>query len=176
MSLEGVAVIAELTGAIGVIASLIYLATQIRQAKDVARAENVRDVQESFRRFTRMLAEDGEAAEIWRTGLNDRSDLSAIQQTRFDFMTGEHVLAFIDLESAYRSGFLDRFLYERWLAWVAAILNSPGATEWWVSARSIYSEDIVALLDRAREQSPAVTDLPSLSPLTREGLHPDAVE
>ncbi len=65
MNWDAIAAIAEMVGAFGVIASLIYLATQIRQSTKVARAETTKDLFLASRTAIMDMAANDELAKIW---------------------------------------------------------------------------------------------------------------
>ena len=64
MNWEAASTIAEIVGAIGVIASLIYLAVQIRQSTRVSRAEMTKDLYLASRTAIMDIASNDELAKI----------------------------------------------------------------------------------------------------------------
>jgi hypothetical protein len=95
MNWEAIGAIAELLGAIGVIASLVYLATQIRSNTLVTRAESRRQENEEPYMFS--IIENADVARVWLAGLTSESPLSPEDATRFAFLLGTFVAA----EAAY---------------------------------------------------------------------------
>ena len=75
MNWEMIGAIAESVGALGVIASLVYLAIQIRDGTRATRRTNAHDVNESFRAWWAQLSESEETASIRQRGLTDPRDL-----------------------------------------------------------------------------------------------------
>ena len=65
MNWEAIGTIAEIVGAAGVIASLLYLAIQIRQSTKVARAETTKDLYLASRDAILQIASNDELAKIW---------------------------------------------------------------------------------------------------------------
>ena len=59
MDLQALGNIGEFVGAVGVIATLLYLARQIKNARSVAQAQNLRGVNDGYRRIALLLAGDG---------------------------------------------------------------------------------------------------------------------
>ena len=152
MSLQDWANLGEIVGAVGVIASLLYLAAQVKQAQRVARAENVREVQEKYTRLALLLAENGELARIFRAGCEDIGKLDAVEQDRFNHLMGLHLLAFIEIHTARAGGLMDEDLYERWRNAIAMVMRSPGASVWWDAAHGLFQADAVRALDEARRR------------------------
>jgi len=80
---EMIGAIAESVGALGVIASLVYLASQIRDGTRATRRTNAHDVNESFRAWWAQLSESEETASIWQRGLTDPKALTSVEHIRF---------------------------------------------------------------------------------------------
>lgn len=151
MTLQDWASLGEIVGAVGVIASLLYLAVQVKQARRVALAENVREVQEKYSRLALLLAENGELARIFHTGCEDIGKLDPVEQDRFNHVLGLHMLAFIEIHTAWTGGLMDGDLYRRWRSAIAMVMRTPGASAWWDTARGLFQADAVQALARARE-------------------------
>ncbi len=152
-------------GAIGVIASLVYLASQVRQAQRVARAENVREAQAAYSRVLQMLVEDGELAAIYDRGCKDPSRLEGVELSRFNYLFLLQFVAFTEIHTAHQRGLMDHVLYERWRAAFANHLQTPGGTRWWAGARSVLKSDVVRALDELRDAVPTPEEV--LAPMRR---------
>ena len=74
MNWEAVGTIAEIIGAVGVIASLLYLAVQIRQSTKVARAETTKDLYLASRDAILQIASNDALAKIWTNIRNFESE------------------------------------------------------------------------------------------------------
>ena len=91
MNWDAIGAIAELLGAVGVIASLVYLATQIRQSREQV-SQNTRLLTASATtaaiqcraRTNEMLIQDPEVARIFWEGIADRDSLAVEDRRRFD--------------------------------------------------------------------------------------------
>ena len=80
MNWDAIGAIAETLGAVGVIASLVYLATQIRQNTRTVRSATYQSLNGVALQSQGNLAYDGETAEIVRKGMQDGSQLSEAAQ------------------------------------------------------------------------------------------------
>ena len=83
MSWEALGAIAEALGAIGVIATLVYLSTQIRQNNNQLRGAATSAIYEYQRTLTEMLSSDPELYKIALRGNEDLSSLDPWEQQRF---------------------------------------------------------------------------------------------
>ena len=171
MSLADLGSIGELVGAIGVIASLIYLAAQIRGARSMARAQNVREIFDGMRRNQAAIAANPELAQVWCDGLADYGSLSPRDRMRFLFLVHDYVLLYRETQIAYREGVLSNQDHERLGAYVGCLLNTPGGSEVWATLGPNLSEDITEGLGKIREGLP---DLFTLVPGLREPPGPAA--
>lgn len=159
MDLQALGNIGEFVGAIGVIASLVYLARQIRAAKRVASSENIRSITNGYRRIALMISGDESVARIFRVGLNDLEALTPLERTRFVYLLGEFILHSLECKTAHDAGLMDADFYGRWEAFTAGLLNCPGAAAAWGEMEGLYSPDVVEALRRARDGSPSLAEI-----------------
>lgn len=170
MDLQALGNIGEFVGAIGVIASLVYLAGQVRQAQRVARAENVRQIQAGFGRLALLFIQDPDVTRVYLAG-SMGDELDRVDKQRFRWILAQHVSFFIECHAARVDDLMEEALYERWRTWVAMVLETPGGTEWWAEAKVLYKADIVDALEQLRGKV-----RPALKPerQVREVVTPDA--
>ncbi len=163
MDLQALGNIGEFVGAVGVIATLLYLARQIKNAQSVAQAQNLRGVNDGYRRIALLLAGDGDVAKIFRVGCQDREALSPIERTRFSHLMGELILHFLECKTARDQGLMEEEVYQRWKAYIAMMVKLPGAAAEWDYLQGLFKDDVVLALNEAREGLP---DLDELNPGT----------
>jgi hypothetical protein len=84
MDITTLAAWGEFIGGIAVVVSLVYLASQIRQNSKMLRASTASANAQIQQAYGAMLAQDGDLAQLFRTGLVDRSALSDSDLQRFD--------------------------------------------------------------------------------------------
>ena len=136
MNWDAVIAIAEIVGVVAVIASLIYVAVQIRQNTDIARATIVHETQVSFSRFYELLASDAELTSIYIRGVNGE-DLSEIDAHRFISLI-EITMAYLeDVDHQYKADLyfdeeddVDLILYIA--PTYRALFCSPLFRDWWM--------------------------------------------
>jgi hypothetical protein len=86
---EALSAIAELLGAIGVLASLLYLATQIRQNTVWLRQQAFQQGTNEVRRWASHFSESHANSELFLKGQRDFSSLDPIEHFRFTMMIFE---------------------------------------------------------------------------------------
>ena len=143
MSWEIVSTIAELIGALGVIASLIYLASQIRQSTKVARAETTKDLYLASRAAIMELAANDELAKIWTDIRQFESvDIArryAFYQSFFRLYELQFNLASQDL--------LDDSIARSYTLIIRMFTKTIYFADYWAKARVEFNEEFAAYVD-----------------------------
>ena len=134
MNWEAIGAVAELLGAIGVIASLVYLATQIRHGQEqmdrntrALRAGTYQQFQQSMKETTLSQLTEPELGAIINRGLTDFEKLNDDEMRRFAVW---HYVVMRDLDNAHYQYRLGMFDEERWqmsLGEMRLLFESPGA-------------------------------------------------
>jgi hypothetical protein len=145
MNYETLGNLGDFIGGIAVVATLIYLAVQVRQSSrhveasvDQARAQAIREGMNHG--VARMLAQDENLMALYLKGLRSFDALNELESARFSFLMGE---LFGGVESnllMYNEGLLSE---ERWNAQqtqISMYASAPGVRKWW----KIYSGHFTA--------------------------------
>jgi hypothetical protein len=150
MNWDAIGAIAELTGAVGVILSLVYLAAQIRlntrQMTDQNRSLRLAAVDATAASFSRLrdpLMRDPACAALWNRAMDDFDGLSRDEQTQAGAMFQELLFNHQAVFSRSREGAHSEN--------VRAQRRSPGLRQWWRRARRLYNRDFVAEIESALE-------------------------
>jgi hypothetical protein len=80
---EAIGAIGEVVGGVAVIATLLYLAVQIRQNAQSVRNAASLSVNEGLAEINRRVSNDPEFAELWLRGLKDYRGLTDVERMRF---------------------------------------------------------------------------------------------
>jgi hypothetical protein len=131
MNWDAVGALAEAVGAAGVIATLAYLAIQIRRSNLLATAESSRFSHTASDPAVLAISQDPDLARIFREGLGDRDSLSADDRVRFDMVMGT-------LIGGFSASITDQALLGRrpdlqgdQTEALKAFLLAPGGASWW---------------------------------------------
>jgi len=130
MNWDALGSIAETVGAFGVMATLAYLAIQIRENSAIARSTMALTAAQAGWHLQLELAR-ADAVGVVFAGGNDLSSLSGEDQLKFDLLMGT---TFNWYEEVYQLHRADRVAADYWLARTATLrglLTSPGIVEWW---------------------------------------------
>ena len=138
MTIEEIGSIGELIGAIATVATLAYLAVQIRANTQMMKAESRRSELANGAAWTLLIAEHADLADILNRGLRDYGSLDRIEKTRFGYLIGQAVggtaLAFDELRMGIETG-----QFEARRANLEAILQTPGGAAWWERFKNQYA-------------------------------------
>lgn len=167
MDWSALAAWAELGGALGVIASLLYLSAQIRQANRVARSAAQETVARSGREFTQPIASDPELYRIFSAGVEEFDGLEGADRGRFLHLAFQMGKVFESAHYHHSQGLLDEGMWIGWRAAMAHYFAAPGWQKYWALRSDIYSP---AFRDFVRDL-PAPTHRSTASELASAALH-----
>ena len=141
MSLNDLANMGQVIGAIAVVISLIYVALQIRQNTNAVRSATVQSVHEHFANWYHLIAADAELARIAPNGLRDYQSLSENERTRF-------IAAFMSFLSYSQNAFLKwrqgLLASSLWLGWEQVMMNffgTPGGKAFWKERGYMFGDE-----------------------------------
>jgi len=161
--LETVSAIAQIIAAIGVIASLFYLAAQIRQNTRSQRAVVVDSLAHSLIDLLGPQAHDVEFTRAFSRVINDWNGASEEDRIR----TVSVLLAVFKLfENAWfqkRQGTLDAQQWEGWDAYARMYFHLPGVKTWWQLRRAAFAHGFRNYL----ESSQPIAEMTPLSEIIR---------
>jgi len=123
--------IGELIGAVATIATLAYLAIQIRSSTRAVRSSSAQSVHESFATWYRMLATDAELSDLTTKGLRDYSLLSESEKGRFVSVAMAILLCSQDAFIKWREASLSAELWQGWEFVMMNLLLTPGGKAFW---------------------------------------------
>ena len=162
MNWEAIGAISEIIGAVAVVISLIYVATQIRQNTELARTEYHTNSVTTIARFQDWKAANVDNARIFRVGMLDFRALSLDERIVLDGLLLDLVLVFKDVQEAYERGFMDPDTYKAWIGFVGTNIGMPGAQMWWKQGRAIFIEKVQLAVDAAIKETPPLQELMSI--------------
>jgi hypothetical protein len=157
MNWDAIGAIAELLGAIGVIASLVYLATQIRQSREqmsqntrAMRAGSYQHFFDSWGQSVTRGMDNPERERAIRLGMLDYTNLSEEDAFRFNVWMNGVIQAQDNAHYQYRVGMLDEERWQKHYGDLRSLFrSSPGVREWWKAStmRPTMSLEFVALVE-----------------------------
>ena len=131
MDITTLAAWGEFIGGIGVIASLIYLASQIRQNSKLLRASTGSARTQNAVHFTTLLVQDPELQRIYLEGLANPEALSQADRQRFDAAARIVFLGYHQQYESFREGLVGAGVWEQLRLSMSWMLQRSGTQQWW---------------------------------------------
>ncbi len=130
MTVQDLGSIGELVAAIATIATLGYLAIQIRQNTRSVRAGSRLEIASGWRAHNRQLL-DPAVNRAYLQGLRAYPDMPFDERNIFGNLIGDHAVFCQGAFALYEEGQLDRQTYEDYLTWFTCIVATPGGRAFW---------------------------------------------
>ena len=151
MNWDAVSAVAEIIGAVAVVATLLYLAVQIRQANRQDLLGSFQHTHDTMNSFARMIAESEQVAEIISRGRDSYSELSDEDRIRFDHVH-LHLLNVIESHLFQTKQAGSDAHYRDWAIQNLAVIASayfgfPGTREFWKIAEPFFDDDVRKLVN-----------------------------
>jgi hypothetical protein len=140
MSIQDLGSIGELLAAIATIATLFYLAVQIRSNTSAVRAAAAQSVHEAFATWYRMLAADALLAELVTNGLRDYSSLTEVGRARFISTFMAFLSCSQDAFIKWREGSLSPELWRGWELVIMNLVHAPGGRAFWAERGYLFGD------------------------------------
>ena len=156
MNWDAVGAISELVGAIGVVASLVYLGVQIRQnTRHIG--TNTRALQThaynealgGLHAFQDMLLQNERLGPVWMKGLHEPKNLNEAERVLFLNLADRFFRVFENLYLTHERGLIEQDLFESSIRVPLKIASQPGLVAHWSETRSQYTPEFQALVDRS---------------------------
>lgn len=160
---DAVGAVAELLGALAVIATLVYLSRQVRHAAEQTRLSGVQAIQSANDRAYDPIYSP-EMMSIWSRGHDDRDGLSEPDRRIFDLLLVRLIASYGSTVYQHERGAYDDELLARATTFLASILSTPGGRSWYAtgevpirdSAKRLLDEELSAIGSASPDTRPAV--------------------
>ncbi len=158
MNWEAIGAVGEIVGAIAVIATLIYLAIQVKDSVRASRSAAVTDATTAMQAFYHELGSNPQVSGLFLTGMTDPNSLSDEAQFQFLMLVHSGFLGFQRSFFLTQEGTLDVELRDSIGTAVRATNQLPGMHMYWRQRKSYFQPEFVRWIEDllARE---ALTDM-----------------
>tara|TARA_B100000674_G_scaffold32605_1_gene22844 strand:+ start:1653 stop:2186 length:534 start_codon:yes stop_codon:yes gene_type:complete len=152
MTISELGSIGELIGAIATVATLLYLALQIRANTHQAKYNAINDIIDRINKWQSRIADTPDLMKSWIEGTKNYQALSIEDQVRF---TSTAVEILTGIEAALESAKTDGIKQESVAAvkvMVHQLMRNKGVREYWlISGRNLFAQDFVVVVDEILE-------------------------
>jgi hypothetical protein len=160
MVLESLGNLGDFLGGIGVVITLVYLATQIRQNTAVVRANGAASHSEGLNNITLLLARDAEARAVYFEGLRDYDGLAEDGKLQFDLLVQYFCQSLQRSLHLHREHAISEEAWGETLAAASYLALRPGFRRWWEIWAPSYPPEFKKFIDDNLASIPATNPPP----------------
>ena len=142
MTLDELAALAEIVGALGVVLTLIFLAVELRKNTLATRQQSYANIVARRSSVFDVMSESREMTEIWITGLVGE-DFDGVDSTRFTLQMINLMSHYQDIYHQYRAGIVEKHVWEAERKMLAANLFQPGFKSWWKESSQYFMNEFI---------------------------------
>src|SRR5436853_2959617 len=136
MSFEQLSYLAQIVASIGVVVSLIFLASQIRHNTDALQRNEHNSTMEQWTVLRQAIAQNREIAVLMTAGLSGERALDAADQLRLEQMLQEYAWASFQIWDRTQLGVFPNGTFEATAgAFLCCLLTTPRGGSWWQNAK-----------------------------------------
>jgi hypothetical protein len=170
MNWEAIGAVAELVGAIAVIATLAYLAAQVRQATNSVQGAAELEASKQFTDWHARITNSLELRTVWDKGAADEK-LSDVERVQYVWLIAELFFMFEGFFRQYRRGLISKATWEPLEMTLVSALQTAHGNAWWESGVAQLSGEFRDYINKVRKSG---TDF--VFPDVGRRTKPDSVE
>ena len=156
--LEDLGNLGDFLGGIAVIATMFYLALQIRRNTNTSQASSMHEFLENWRALTRLSIENPSILDVHRRGMADYDALSDEERELWFMYVIQFVFQAYIAQNYYEKGLLPIEDRDTWVEFVSRVLRTPGGQKLWVQVEHQFPQGASKLLS---EHMAKTRDMPS---------------
>ena len=143
----------EFVGAIAVVATLVYLALQIREHSNQLRVTSINAMNELINYGFDPIYNSDRNTNAWLTGLASPEELNELDRQLFELFMARLMNSFQTAVTQHRHGALDKPDFKRYMGVYRGILETPGGRRWRASiGEEFLDEDALRMLDNVKSR------------------------
>ena len=149
MDIMELGAIGEMVGGLAVLATLVYLALQVRQSTLQVRQDAVVSAAKHFPIQLCAMTESEDNIDLLRDGLRDFDALTPNQAARFNSLLLALFSAFASVVDVHGAGLVPVDEFEATEGNFIRFLLTPGGRQWWEQTKHIYPSRLVTAAETA---------------------------
>ena len=138
---EAISAIGQIVGALAVVISLIYLATEVHSNTRATREASTRWVSDNYTRWIQQISGNPDLSELYYRGIRDFDSLEGAELVRFSALMVEGFRLNEELFYLQLKGRLDPHVWHLLEAGLLDISGYPGIQAWWRFRSHWFSEE-----------------------------------
>ncbi|MEH6502618.1 MAG: hypothetical protein V7682_01820 [Cycloclasticus sp.] len=145
MNWEAISAISDTVGSIAVIATIGFLAFQVKSNTAVIKTTGRQNVANEFKETSRLMMDN---AEHFALGLRDYPDVPFDALSKFSGAMVDVLMSFQSCLASHKAGMLEDHIYQSYLTFTASFLVTAGGKAYWIYWRNVYIKEMVDELDK----------------------------
>ena len=138
MPFEQISYLAQIVASVAVVASLIFVALQIKQNTRALQRNEHNSTMEQWTVIRQAIAQNREIAELMTAGLHGERAMDAADQLRLEQMLQENAWAAFHIWDRTQRGIFPKGTFEATGgALLGTLLSTPGGESWWRKAKHV---------------------------------------
>ena len=154
MNWEAFGAVAEVVGAVAVVATLIFLALQMRQSAAAIRAQTHDSAMRGYNELNTLVASRPDLAEMFERGQREPDRLEPTERTQFVFLLGAYLNQTEAVLRMFESDVLSQEEWHRFAAVMSQVMSTPGGQLF--RDRNPAFADLYRELDSHRRETPVI--------------------
>ena len=147
MNWEAVGAVGEVFGATVVVATMFYLAMQIKENKRSNQMLAATRIAEAADAWIGQIVRDANLNDIYQNGMRDYAGLEISERNRFDLLIMQFLRAIEGAWTHEKLGFLDQDQWYGYRITTQRIIGSPGGNIAFNKQRMVFSLEYAAAID-----------------------------
>ena len=154
MNWEAFGALAEVVGAVAVVATLIFLGRQMRQSAAAIRTQTHDSAMRGYNELNALVASRADLAELFERGQHDPDQLDDTERIQFTFLLGSYLNQTEAILRMFESEVLSPREWRRFAAVLSQVMSTPGGQAF--RKRNPAFADLYVELDKHRVDAPVV--------------------
>jgi len=165
MSIEN---IINLTAALGVVLSVVFLAIQTRKNTKFVKANFYDSLASSNSEFLRQLVEDKELGKLFENAVNSWDDLNVDDKRTSNYL---FIQLFRMWENTYyqnKMGILESWLWKSYKNTILSYFQNKGIQEWWCNRKQTFSVEFKDFLESSEKPNLPIKTIKDLKMIIKD--------
>ena len=138
MDWNAIGAIAEVSGTVAVVFSVLYLAVQVKQSRISTSLETVQRVSSGFTDFWKSISDSKELADVYYRGMQDMDKLDEVERVQLIVLLSRVMRVLHDMHYQRQLGVVDDVIWDNFLRPYIDAFQLDGFQKWWSLRRHWY--------------------------------------
>ena len=147
MDWDAIGAIAELLGAVAVLATLVYLARQIRQSRDAVQSASAETVLSNMNAAYQNAATSPVLGRVLFTGQENIQSLNDEEKGQFVFWFFGYLRTLELAYHHYLSGNFNESMWDGYSRHTQSLLSTTGVRQYWEIRKDVFSPEFVSYIE-----------------------------